>query len=118
MAMKTNIRTENDNVIISIEGFLDYETTDSLKKELFTLQKNVANNQVIFDLGALQFVGSSGIAAFVQTLRDFNTRAGRRPRYTNVKSEFKRIMNAFDETGSFDFWDTTERAVNSFQVDN
>ena len=69
---------------------------------------------MIFDLGQLQFVGSSGISAFIQALRDFNGRAPIRPRYTNVRNEFKKIIVAFDDSGTFEFWDTTERALRSF----
>lgn len=112
--MKTVIRKEGNTVIISIQGHLDYETTNNLKTDLTTLSNSNANEQVVFDLADLQFVGSSGISAFVQTLRDFNTRSNHRPRYANVKNEFKRIISAFDETGSFEFWETAERAIKSF----
>lgn len=114
--MKTHIRRDGAAVIVSLEGKLDYETTDLLKDNLQKLHDEATIGQVIFDLGGLQFVGSSGISAFVQALRDFNTRAVNRPRYTNVKSEFRRIMSAFDESGSFEFWDASDRAFKS--VDN
>ena len=101
--MKTSIRKSGNSVIISLGGILNYETTDSLKDNLAKLSSEHTNSQVIFDLGELQFVGSSGISSFVQTLRDFNLRLNSKPVYTNVKSEFMRIMSAFDETGSFEF---------------
>lgn len=114
MSMKTNVRHEGDTVVVSIEGQLDFETTDGFRESLNRLERQVSDQRVIFDLGQLQFVGSSGISAFVQALREFNSRATTKPRYTNVKSEFKRIMSAFDESNSFEFWDTTERAIRSF----
>lgn len=114
MAMKTNIRKDGDAVIVSLEGHLDFETTDTFRESLNRLERQTANNRVIFDLSQLQFVGSSGISAFVQALREFNVRAAQKPRYANVKSEFKKIIVAFDENNSFEFWETTERAMRSF----
>lgn len=66
--------------------------------------------KIIFNLERLEFVGSSGIASFVQTLRDFNANAPSKPVYCNVKSEFKRVIRAFDETGNFEFIDSLEAA--------
>ncbi len=116
MAMKTSIRRDDAGgvVIVTLEGHLDFETTDTFRESLMRLETQSAKSRVIFDLGNLQFVGSSGISAFVQTLRDFNSRASTKPRYTNVKSEFKKIISAFDDNGSFEFWDNTERALKSF----
>ncbi len=116
MAMKTHIRRDGNIVVVSLQGQLDYETTDLLRDNLFKLQKEATNDQVVFDLGELQFVGSSGISAFVQTLRDFNVSIQNRPRYANVRNEFKRIMTAFDDNQTFEFWDTTERALRT--IDN
>jgi anti-anti-sigma regulatory factor len=58
--------------------------------------------QIIFNLENLEFVGSSGISSFVQALKEFNLQAPSRPIYCNVKSEFKRIIKAFDEEAIFD----------------
>ena len=114
MAMKTIIRRDGNAVIVTIEGHLDFEGTDTFRESLNRLERQTAASRVVFDLGQLQFVGSSGISAFVQTLRDFNSRATLKPRYANVKSEFKKIILAFDEQNSFEFWDNTERALKSF----
>ena len=114
MAIKTNVRMDGESVVVSISGMLDFETTDSFRENLFEIEKQVGQNQVVFDLGLLEFVGSSGISAFIQTLREFNSRLPSRPRYVNVRSEFKRIITAFDENKSFDFWDSRERALKSF----
>jgi anti-anti-sigma factor len=112
--MKTIIREDENNIVVSFEGKLDFETTDSFRESLLRLQDQGTNKRVIFDMDHLQFVGSSGISAFIQALREFNGRAGLKPRYTNVKNEFKKIITAFDENKTFEFWDSTERALRSF----
>lgn len=114
MAMKTSVRKDGNAVIVSLEGHLDFETTDGFRENLARIEKQAGNNQVVFDLANLQFVGSSGISAFVQALREFNSRVAARPRYLNVRSEFKKVISAFDENNSFDFWDPTARALKSF----
>lgn len=114
MAMKTNIRKDGNSVVVMLEGRLDFETSDVFRESLMKLEKQVGDSRVIFDFSNLQFVGSSGISAFVQALREFNTRATSRPRYTNVKSEFRKIISAFDENNTFEFWETTERALKTF----
>jgi anti-anti-sigma factor len=114
--MKTNVRRDGYAVIVSLHGNLDFETADAFRDSLLKLEKQAGGSRVIFDLGDLMFVGSSGIASFIQALREFNSRAAAKPRYTNVKNEFRRIISAFDEGGTFDFWDNTERALRS--VDN
>lgn len=112
MAMKTSIRKDGESVIVMLEGQLDFETNDEFRESLMRLESQTADNQVIFDLSQLQFVGSSGISAFVQTLREFNVRATHKPRYANVKSEFKRIIVAFDDNGSFEFCDSIKQFDN------
>ena len=113
--MKTLISRNGTSVIVKLTGFLNFETTDELRQNLHQIETLAQdNNRVIFDLEELQFVGSSGISAFIQALREFNSRASIKPRYTNVRNEFKRIISAFDDKGSFDFWESTERALIDF----
>ncbi len=85
-----------------------------IQKETLPSQDATATDstpkKIIFNLERLEFVGSSGIASFVQTLRDFNANAPSKPVYCNVKSEFKRVIRAFDETGNFEFIDSLEAA--------
>ncbi len=37
-----------------------------------------------------------------------------KPRYCNVKSEFRRIMKAYDETDIFEFYESEDKARKSF----
>lgn len=113
MAIKTSVRKDGNAVIVSVEGHLDFETSDSFRDSLASIESQATDARVIFDLAQLQFVGSSGISAFVQALRDFNDRAPHKPRYANVRSEFRRIMSAFDESGTFEFCETLERALSA-----
>lgn len=115
--MKTQIKKQGDTIIVSMDGTLDFETHVPLREDLGKIIRATKTDQtakVIFNLEKLEFVGSSGISSFVQTLKDFNNVAPTKPAYCNVKSEFKRVIKAFDETDQFTFFDSEERAKKSW----
>lgn len=110
--MKTQVKKIGDTIVISMDGRLDFETSVPLREDLNKVIRQARTDsvaQIVFNLEKLEFVGSSGISSFVQTLKDFNATVETRPRYLNVRSEFKRIIKAFDEQDLFDFDDADDR---------
>ncbi len=108
--MRTQIKREGDFFVVSMDGKLDFGTYLPLREDLSKLldasgATDVAPSKIIFNLENLEFVGSSGISSFVQTLKEFNQSASLKPRYCNVRSEFKRIIKAFDEESGFEIHD-------------
>lgn len=118
--MKTQIKKQGDMIVVSLDGRLDFETFVPLREDLTKLmdesQQDSVPKKIIFNFEKLEFVGSSGISSFVQTLRDFNANSLTKPRYCHVKSEFKKIIKAFDENDLFEFYDSEDRARKSFDV--
>ncbi len=118
--MKTQIKHVGDTCVVSMDGKLSFENQIPLKEDLDKILRRVSTDaapkRIIFSLEHLEFVGSSGISAFVQALKDFNLNAPERPRYCHVSSEFRRIMKAFDERDQFEFFETEERARRSFDA--
>ncbi|MEO5971250.1 MAG: STAS domain-containing protein [Bdellovibrionia bacterium] len=116
--MKTEIKKNGDTIIVNMDGLLDFDTYLPLREDLSKLTRNENTDSVprkiIFNLENLEFVGSSGISSFVQTLKEFNASATTKPRYCNVKSEFRRIIKAFDETELFQIYENEDRARKSF----
>lgn len=116
--MKTHIKKNGDTIVVSMDGILDFGTHVPLREDLSKLiretKQDTAAKKIIFNLENLEFVGSSGISSFVQTLKDFNTVAPTKPAYCHVKSEFKRVIKAFDEQDQFTFYDNEERAKKHF----
>jgi len=122
--MKTKITKNGDTVVVSMDGRLDFETAIPLRENLSKLIKretaphpnrtDSTPTKFIFNLEKLEFVGSSGISSFVQTLKDFNAAAPIRPRYCHVKSEFQQVIKAFDEQAEFEFFDNEDRAKKSY----
>jgi anti-anti-sigma factor len=112
------IKKNGDIVVVFMDGQLDFGTYVPLRENLLKLiqdvKKEMTPTKIIFNLENLEFVGSSGISSFVQTLREFNANSPTKPRYCHVKSEFKKVIEAFDEEDLFEFFDTEDRARKSF----
>lgn len=116
--MKTQIKKDGDTIVVSMNGKLDFETAVPLREDLGKLIKQTRTDstpkKIIFNLEKLDFVGSSGISSFVQTLKDFNSAVPTKPRYCNVKSEFQKVIRAFGEADGFEFHENEDRAKKSF----
>lgn len=107
--MKTFIQRYDTGITIQIKGYLNFEATTSLRTQLDELISD-SGSQITFDFQDLHFVGSSGITAFIQALREFNGRATMKPRYINVKNEFRRLISALDSGNTFDLDDFNSNA--------
>lgn len=116
--MKTQIKKDGDTLVVSIDGKLDFEASGTLKEDLSRLVRqsrtDTTPRKIIFNMEKLDFVGSSGISSFVQALKDFNVQSPTRPRYCSVKSEFQKVIKAYDEANAFEFFENEERARKSF----
>ncbi|RYZ67753.1 MAG: STAS domain-containing protein [Proteobacteria bacterium] len=112
--MKSKIEKTEDSVLISVDGKIDYESQEPFKESLRTVSRDSARSantdsvptKVIFNLEKLEFVGSSHISQFLQTIRDFGSRTPEsRPTIKNASPEFKKMMKAFGDHERFDFQD-------------
>ena len=89
--MKIETFRNENTITLKLSGYLDFESTPPLCKDLQKILPDAKDKQIIFDFAALQFVGSSGVTIFLQVLRDFNLKTEKAPFYFNVKSEFKKL---------------------------
>jgi anti-anti-sigma factor len=109
--MKAKISSLDESIVISIDGKIDYETQDAVAAFIgSTIERNQrdhAAKEIILNFANLEFVGSSGITQFVQSLKNIHNETEFTPKYCGVKSEFQKIIKAFDEGNEFDFYDDT-----------
>ncbi len=107
--MKARIQNNAESIIISIDGKIDYETQDQVCDFINrTIEKNKKDDtakNIIMDFQNLEFVGSSGITQFVQSLKQIHHETDVTPKYCGVRSEFQKIIKAFDDNNQFDFYD-------------
>lgn len=111
--MKARIKSSGNTIVLYLDGKIDYETQDDVCQVISrTLAKNngkpgtdsVAKN-IVVNFQGLEFVGSTGITQFVQSLKAIHSETDVTPKYCGVRSEFQKIMKAFDEGNEFDFFD-------------
>jgi anti-sigma B factor antagonist len=93
MSMKANIlRDANGNIIVHMQGDLNYDVCSPLRTELQTIARENPNAKISIDLGAIDFVGSSGICHFVETVKYLKEGRKSNVNLTNVKPEFLKIF--------------------------
>ncbi len=118
--MKAQIKKVGDTIVVAVDGKLDYETHGSFKENLQKIaaaakpargaNTDATPTQVIFDMEGLEFVGSSGITQFIQTLKEFGNKTDQKARILKASSEFKKVMRAYDDEQTFEFADDSAPA--------
>jgi anti-anti-sigma factor len=118
--MKTSYRKTNEGLVIDLEGFLDFESQADLRKKLEAMTEKSSSEKelIIFNLRNLEFVGSSGISHFISTLKQFHASCPTEPRYCNVGTEFRKLMNAMDDDGIFEFYEDEASALRRPRFDS
>ncbi|MBC7386595.1 MAG: STAS domain-containing protein [Cryobacterium sp.] len=117
--MKAQVKKVGNTIVVSVGGKIDYETQEpfkeSLRKVATVAQSSALTDstptKVIFDMENLEFVGSSGITQFIQTLKDFGTHTDQKARILKASSEFKKVMRAYDDEETFEFSEENSQAV-------
>ncbi len=96
MSMKARVRTDaSGNITIHMEGGLNYQNSIPLRQQLETITTQNPSSTITLDLHRLDFVGSSGIGFFVETIKAINDKRDQ-IRVSNVKNEFIKVFKLFD----------------------
>jgi len=96
MSMKAQIRTDSiGNITVHMRGGLNYENSVPFRQELEELIIENPKSIITLDMHFLDFVGSSGISTFVQTIKELNN-IQTKVRLSNVKKEFIRVFKLYD----------------------
>jgi anti-sigma B factor antagonist len=96
MAMKAQIHTDSQgNIIVHMSGGLDYENSLPLRLELQELTIKNPASTITLDMNSLDFVGSSGIGIFVETLHILNKNKSQ-IKLSNVKTEFLKVFKLYN----------------------
>lgn len=112
MSLRASLLNQGEVTVIALEGKLDFENQDVLRDSIITLTRQ--GKKVVVDMEGLNFVGSSGITHFIRSLYELQERGLSVPHLCNVKSEFKKIINAYDVNRDFSIHDSREDAVHNF----
>ncbi len=112
MSLRASLVNQGEITVIALEGKLDFENQDILRERIVSLTKE--GKRVIVDMEGLNFVGSSGITHFIRSLYELQERGMAVPHLCNVKSEFRKIISAYDVNREFAIHETREAAVTGF----
>lgn len=108
MSMKANIlRDAMGNITVQMEGDLDYDCSMPLRNQLQELSSENPQARITVDLGGIDFVGSSGICHFVETVQFINQtkHTHNKMMLSNVSGEFKKIFKLYSIEEADIIWD-------------
>ncbi len=108
--MEAKIQKEGEVTIVVLKGYLDFETTEPFRKTCF---QRLINQNIVFDLRQLNFVGSSGLTSFLEVLREFKTKNTQPVKFCGLSQEFRRFFWA-SEIGDVEIYEDSPTAYASF----
>ena len=108
--MEAKIRHLGEIAIISLKGPLEIEYTQPLRD---TCAKHFVGKKIIFNMEKANFVGSTGIQSFVDTVKMLNEQSQSGLKLVGLKSEFRRIFQNL-EMSNLEIHDTEVTAIQSF----
>ena len=95
MPMNAQINIDaKGNITLRMEGGLNYENSIPLREELEVLTSQNPASTITLDMNSVDFVGSSGIGFFVETINILNKKK-EQIKLQNVKSEFLKVFKLF-----------------------
>ncbi len=109
--MQARFKTEADIQIIELFGRVEIEGSESFKQSCLN---TLVGRKVIFDLAGLNFVGSTGILAFLEGLQEFAMQNPNRFKFCHVGSEFKKIFAA-TSLNCIEIFESLQMAVVAYQ---
>jgi len=93
MSFSANITRDSvGNIIIRLSGHLEYQYSVQLQDNLEDIYISYPETDIRLDMSGINFVGSSGISHFVDTLKTLNLRLKKVIQLSNVHLDFKRVF--------------------------
>lgn len=108
--MEAKMKQNGEIAIVTINGPLDIEKTQPFHD---VCERHMAGRKVVFDLQNTNFVGSTGIQSFIETLKMMSQRSDAGVRLIGLKSEFRRIFSSTEIRG-LEIHETEQDAITSF----
>lgn len=108
--MEAKVESRDGIYVVSLAGQLDFESADALRsrcRQIFTDKK------VIFNLEALNFVGSSGLTPFLDLLKDMKKALGHNVKICAAQKDFVRLFETGD-LSQIEVYESEEKAHNAF----
>lgn len=114
MSVKANImRDAYGDIIIQMQGDLAFEHSLPLRSQISTLVEENPQAKITVDMAGIDFVGSSGICHFIETITLINSNRAlhEKIKISNVSNDFQRVFRLFSE-------EEAELLFDSFDMNN
>jgi stage II sporulation protein AA (anti-sigma F factor antagonist) len=111
--MEISSRIEGDIAILNLRGRLDLTSATELKNASKDIM-NLGNRKLIFNMGRVDFINSSGLGTLVSILKDVRSANGRM-KLSNLAPYVKEIFEITQLTNIFDICEDEKNACRSFQ---
>ena len=89
--MEAKVNHHNGVYTVALKGKMNFESADALKAQC---SRHFLEQNVIFDLNELNFVGSSGITPFLEMLGGLLRHSGTSLKICSAGTEFIRVFEA------------------------
>lgn len=109
--MKAIVNHHNSIYTVALKGKLDFESADALNAQC---KAHFNQQNVIFDLNELNFVGSSGITPFLDMLRGLLQQQGTSLKVCSAGTEFIRVFEA-GELNGLEVYENEKQARMAFE---
>ena len=110
--MEAKFYQEGEVTIVALSGRLCIEKAPAFRS---ACMQGLKGKKVVFCMKDLNFVGSTGIQTFFQTIREFNQSKHFSAKISDLKPDFFRLLS-FGGTADIEICENMAGAVTSFQV--
>lgn len=90
--MDANIVVDQDILIVTLSGTMDFDKAFEFRKKSL---RHFLQNRVVFSLKELNFVGSTGLSSFVETLSELSQKNPNGLSLCDVGLEYKRLLEPY-----------------------
>ena len=109
--MNVSISTNENIVIITIEGSIDSKTAGDLQSQIMGTVSET--NNVLLDLSSVSYVSSAGLRVLLMIYRQIKSKNGK-VILVGISEEIRDVMSMTGFVNFFEITDTIENALNSF----
>lgn len=99
--------------VVHLSGAIDVESVDLFRQ---ACRGPLGGRPVLFHLGALSYVGSTGLRTFLESLYSLTKQEGSDVRFCEVRRDFRQILEA-TPLGRRPFLDAEGSALESYRFD-
>ncbi len=90
--MDANIKLDQDILIVTLSGTMDFDKAFEFRKKSL---RHFLRNRVVFSLKELNFVGSTGLSSFIETLSELAEKNPNGLCLCDVGLEYKRLLEPY-----------------------